>query len=205
MFTGIVAEAGKVVSINRAPGTIRLVVRAARTGKGLHLGDSVALNGCCLTVVKLQRSRSGVLMHFDLLDETWNRTNLRFLQPASLINLERPLQANGRLDGHFVTGHVDGVGKIDRIKAKGKDHLLEISAEPRLMDLLVSKGSVAVDGVSLTVAELRKESFIVWIIPHTWKITALSRRKHGAAVNLEMDILGKYVARFLNSKMKTRV
>jgi len=202
MFTGIVAEAGEAISIEKSSKGIRLVVRAAGAGKGLRLGDSVALNGCCLTVVKLQRTRNGVLMHFDLLTETWNRTNLRFARPGSLINLERPLQANGRLDGHFVTGHIDGVGKIIRIEKQGKDHLVEISAEPELMRLVVSKGSVAVDGISLTVAELRKQSFIVWIIPHTWKVTALSQRKEGDSVNLEMDILGKYVARFLDPKMR---
>jgi riboflavin synthase len=149
--------------------------------------------------VKIVRKKTAASVHFDLLHETWQRTNLQFARPGSLVNLERPLPVAGRLDGHFVTGHIDGLGRITRAESKGSDHLLEISADTSLMPLIVSKGSIALDGISLTIAELGRNHFCVWIIPHTWEVTALRERKTGDAVNLEMDILGKYVARFMKT------
>ncbi|HSY44136.1 MAG TPA: riboflavin synthase, partial [Candidatus Acidoferrum sp.] len=133
----------------------------------------------------------------DLLQESWQRTNFQFARPGSLVNLERSLRVNDRLGGHFVSGHVDGLGKITRWERAGKDHLLDIAAPPDVMRYIVFKGSVAVDGISLTVGEVTAKSFRIWIIPHTFEATALRERKVGDAVNLEADLLGKYVERFL--------
>jgi riboflavin synthase len=199
MFTGIVEELGSVQKIASTKTGIRLSVRARTCARGVKLGDSIAVNGCCLTVVKITRSRGGVALQFDLLKETWNRTNLRSLKPGAGVNLERSLAANGRLGGHFVSGHVDGLGKIVRWERSGADHLLDIEAPAEVSRYLVFKGSVAVDGISLTVAAVRKakKQFRIWIIPHTFEVTALKERKVGDYVNLEADLLGKYVASFL--------
>jgi len=199
MFTGIIEETGIVRSIGRTAASIHLMVQADRCSRNLRPGDSLAVNGCCLTVVKIaSRSRSR-LVQFDLLRETWERTNLRFARTGSLVNLERALRADGRLDGHFVTGHVDGIGRIVSWELAGSDHMLDIQAPLDIMRYLVLKGSIAVDGISLTVAALRKKVFRLWIIPHTYEITALRTRAVGDAVNLETDLLGKYVEKFLTS------
>ena len=197
MFTGIVEETGIVESIKPTTKSIRLTIEAKRCAHGLKLGDSVAVNGCCLTVVKLTTRAGRKLVQFDLLRETWMRTNLQFCQTGSLVNLERPLRADGRLDGHFVTGHVDGVGKISRWERTGQDHVLEITAPAEVLRYIVFKGSIAVDGISLTVAGVTKKGFRLWIIPHTHEVTALRERKVGDDVNLEADILGKYVEQFV--------
>jgi riboflavin synthase len=165
----------------------------------LKIGDSLAVNGCCLTAVKLARRGKFKLAQFDLLQETWRRTNLQFAKPGSLVNLERPLRAQGELGGHFVTGHIDGIGKIIRWERAGADHVLDIAAPPEVMRYVISKGSIAVDGISLTVAGVNKKSFRIWIIPHTYEITALRERKVGDAVDLEADLLGKYVEKFVTS------
>jgi riboflavin synthase len=197
MFTGIVEEAGLVENIRATDTSIELVVRAKTCARGVIRGASLAVNGCCLTVVKMApRPRGQKLLQFDLLRETWKRTNLAFVRAGSLVNLERPLRADGRLDGHFVTGHIDGTGEIIRWEVSGADRVLEIAAPPGIMRYVIMKGSIAVDGISLTVAEVRKKSFRIWIIPHTFEVTALKQRKVGDAVNLETDILGKYVERF---------
>jgi riboflavin synthase len=193
MFTGIVEETGNVEEIRKTASGISLSVAASRTSEGLKVSDSIAVNGCCLTVVEID----GKLLRFDLLRETWERTNLQFVSRGSLVNLERPLRADGRLDGHFVAGHIDGLGKIIRWEQSGADHVLEIAPPPELMRYIVKKGSIAVDGISLTVAEVSEKTFTVWIIPHTCQITALRERKLGDAVNLEIDILGKYIEKFL--------
>ncbi len=200
MFTGIVEEAGVVEKITPAKKSIELTVRAVVCGRGVKVGDSVAVNGCCLTAVKISARGRAKLIQFDLLQESWRRTNFQFARPGSLVNLERPLRANGELGGHFVTGHVDGLGKIIRWKRAGKDHVLDIAAPADVMRYLVFKGSIAVDGISLTVAGVRKKSFRIWIIPHTFDVTALRERKVGDAVNLEADLLGKYVEKFLHHR-----
>jgi riboflavin synthase len=200
MFTGIVEEAGIVECIKPAARSIELTIRTAKCGKGLKIGDSLAVNGCCLTVVKLARRGKFTLARFDLLQETWQRTNLQFAKPGSRVNLERPLRAHAELGGHFVTGHIDGIGKIIRWERAGKDHVLDIAAPPEVMRYVIFKGSIAVDGISLTVAGVNKKSFRVWIIPHTYEITALCERKVGDAVDLEADLLGKYVEKFVTSK-----
>ena len=200
MFTGIVEEAGIVERIKPAAKAIELTVRADATGRGLKPGGSLAVNGCCLTAVKVAARGKFKSVRFDLLRETWRRTNLQFAKAGSLVNLERPLRADGEFGGHFVTGHIDGVGKIIRWERTGQDHVLDITAPPEVMRYVVFKGSVAVDGISLTVAGVDKKSFRIWIIPHTYEITTLRERKVGDAVNLEADLLGKYVEKFLTGK-----
>jgi riboflavin synthase len=200
MFTGIVEETGTVQGIKHAAKSIELTVRTKISGRGLKLGDSLAVNGCCLTVVKLSSRGAGRLAQFDLLEETWKRTNLQFARPGSLVNLERSLRADGSLGGHFVTGHIDGVGTITRWERAGQDHVLDITAPAEVRRYLVFKGSIAVDGISLTVAAVQKKGFRIWIIPHTYEITALRERKVGDAVNLEADMIGKYVEKFMTAR-----
>jgi riboflavin synthase len=200
MFTGIVEETGRVERVQPAEKSIQLTVRADRCGRGVKVGDSLAVNGCCLTVVKLAGGSSQRLIQFDLLEETWIRTNLQFARLGSLVNLERPLRTDGNLGGHFVTGHIDGTGRITRWERMGQDHVLDISAPPEVMRYIVFKGSVALDGISLTVAGVSKKGFRIWIIPHTYEVTALSERKVGDAVNLEADLIGKYVEKFVSAR-----
>ena len=196
MFTGIVEEAGQVEQIRTGKRSTELTVRAFKIGPALRVGNSVAVNGACLTVIA---SRRGVLK-FDVLNETLQRTNLEFMRRGSLVNLERPLRADARLDGHFVLGHVDARGKVRRFERDGKDYVLDIKAPPSVMRYVVEKGSIAVDGISLTVAGVGRNWFRVWIIPHTRKITNLQTCRVGTCVNLEADILGKYVEQFLGRR-----
>ena len=198
MFTGMVEESGVVAEINQSKKSIGLTVSAKVCARGLKIGDSVAVNGCCLTVVKLAARSKCKLVQFDLLRETWERTNLRFATAGSLVNLERPLRADGRLGGHFVTGHIDATGRIDRWERSRADHVLDIAASDEVMRYVVLKGSIAVDGISLTVAGVKRKTFRVWIIPHTYVMTALRERKTGDRVNLEADLIGKYVRKFVS-------
>jgi riboflavin synthase len=200
MFTGIVEETGVVQSVKPTAKSIELTVKAGICGKGLKLGASLAVNGCCLTVVKLGRPGKQREVQFDLLKETWERTNLKFAKLGSLVNLERPLRADGQLGGHFVTGHIDGVGVIRKWERMGQDHVLDIDAPADVMRYMVFKGSVAVDGISLTVAGVTKKGFRIWIIPHTFEVTALKQRSVGDAVNLEADLIGKYVEKFTSAR-----
>jgi len=202
MFTGIVEEAGVIEKIKPTAKAIELIVRASVCGHGLKLGASVAVNGCCLTAVKISARGKSRLIQFDLLQESWRLTNLQFARPGSLVNLERSLRADGELGGHFVSGHVDGLGKIIRWERAGQDHVLDIAAPSDVMRYVVHKGSITVDGISLTVAAVQKKSFRIWIIPHTFEMTALRERKVGDAVNLEADLLGKYVEKFLSARVK---
>jgi riboflavin synthase len=173
------------------------VLRARVCGRGLKVGGSLAVNGCCLTVAGMTGRGRDRLLQFDLLAETWRRTNFHALHTGAAVNLERSVRAGGRMDGHFVTGHIDGVGKIIRWERSGRDHVLDIGAPPDIMRYIIVKGSVAVDGISLTVAAARAKSFRIWIIPHTLAVTALRERRIGDEVNLEADLLGKYVERFV--------
>jgi len=200
MFTGIIEATGTVVSIKPTKDSIRLTVRARGLGRGLKLGASVAVNGCCLTATKISARGPEKLIQFDLLQETWARTNLQFTKPGALVNLERPLRADGELGGHFVTGHVDGLGKIVRWEKSGADHVLDIAAPADVLRYVVFKGSIAIDGISLTVAAVQLKRFRVWIIPHTFEVTVLRERKVGDAVNLEADLLGKYAEKFLTAR-----
>jgi riboflavin synthase len=193
MFTGIIEETGTVEKIERKAKAIGLTIRAGTTARGLKLGGSLAVNGCCLTATKITKSR---LVQFDLLEETWRRTNFQFLKPGSLVNLERPMRAGGEFGGHFVTGHIDATGKISRWEKSGADHVLDIATPESVLRYVIEKGSIAIDGISLTVAAVSKKTFRVWIIPHTSEVTNLRTRKTGDAVNLEADMLGKYAEKF---------
>ena len=197
MFTGIIEETGAVESIHPGDKSVRLTISLRKTGLGLSVGDSLSVNGCCLTVVEIGSKGRSKMVQFDLLKETWNLTNLKDCRAGSAVNLERSLEAGGRLGGHFVTGHIDGTGKIMTWEQKGEDHQLQVSAPDPVMRYVVHKGSIAVDGISLTVAAMEKSCFTIWIIPHTFNQTALKERAVGDAVNLEADMLGKYVERFI--------
>jgi riboflavin synthase len=202
MFTGIIEETGVVQRVETTAGGIRLAIQSKVCASGLKPGDSLAVNGCCLTAVKAGRAGAGRVIEFDLLKETWRRTNLQFAHVGSVVNLERPVPADGRLGGHFVTGHIDGMGLITRWELIGTDRLLEISAEPALLRYVVFKASIAVDGISLTVASVRKKSFQIWIIPHTYRQTGLHECSLGDRLNLETDILAKYVERLCQTSSR---
>jgi riboflavin synthase len=202
MFTGIVEEAGVVAAIKPTSKSIALTVRTGALARGIKLGASVAVNGCCLTVVRISSKGKSKLLQFDVLQESWRRTNLQFTKPGSIVNLERPLRPDGELGGHFVTGHVDGIGRIVRWEKSGADHVLDIAAPADVLRYVVFKGSIAVDGISLTVAGVTKKGFRLWIIPHTFEVTTLRERKVGDAVNLEADLLGKYAEKFIARRKK---
>ncbi len=203
MFTGIVEETGRVASVRPGAAAIELVVLAGVCGAGLKAGDSLAVNGCCLTVEAIRARGKGKLLQFAVLQESWRRTNLQFVTAGAGINLERALRVGDRMGGHFVTGHVDGLGRIRRWEQVGKDYILEIAATADIMRYVVFKGSIAVDGISLTVAAARRKSFDIWIIPHTREVTALAEREVGGAVNLETDMIGKYIERFVTERTST--
>lgn len=200
MFTGIVEESGMVERVKPTAKSVEFTIRVNATGRGLKAGGSLAVNGCCLTAVKMAQCGESKLVQFDLLQETWRLTNLPFTRPGSLVNLERPLHVDGEFGGHFVTGHIDGLGKIIRWERAGQDHVLDIAAPAVVMRYVVHKGSIAVDGISLTVAAVQTKSFRIWIIPHTFEVTALRERKVGDAVNLEADLLGKYAEKFISAR-----
>ncbi len=199
MFTGIVEETGTVAAIKPSSRSIELVVSANECARGTKIGDSIAVNGCCLTVTRISTAKGNCRFHFDLLEETWKRTSLSTATPGSHVNLERALAAGGRLGGHFVTGHIDGTGTITKWERQGADHILEISAPKEVRQYLVTKGSIAVDGISLTIAAVTRSGFRIWIIPHTFEVTALRQRQVGDPVNLEADLLGKYVRQMLRA------
>ena len=194
MFTGLVEGTGRVVALPSPEGVTRLMIDAGPLAEGVQIGDSVALNGCCLTVTSIRGAHLG----FDLLEETQARTNLRDAKPGSVINLERALPAQGRYGGHFVTGHIDATGVIRRWEQTGRDYELRIGIEPAHGIHLVPRGCIAVDGISLTVADVKRDEFSVWIIPHTRAVTALRERAVGDLVNLEFDLLAKYAEKILS-------
>lgn len=197
MFTGLVEETGEVLSLQAtAAGGVRLGLKAPLIAPTAQLGDSIAVNGCCLTV----SSKEGDHVSFDLLQETLARTSLGAVQPGSQVNLERALSVGARFGGHFVQGHIDGTAQILRIEPAGADLRLQIALPPEGARYLVAKGSVAIDGISLTVAKLEADSFTLWIIPHTREVTNLHTRKPGDLVNLEYDLLAKYVERMLEAR-----
>ena len=189
MFTGIVEECGTVLDVlkNGVSGSVQ--IQASTVLEGTKTGDSIAVNGVCLTVTKLTKSSFTA----DVMAETFRRTNLGSLGKNSRVNLERAMAADGRFGGHIVSGHIDGTGIISRIKEEGNAVWIYISAPQSILNLIVEKGSVAVDGISLTVAAVSDKEFAVSVIPHTRENTALSGKKTGAVVNLENDIIGKYV------------
>lgn len=193
MFTGIVETVGVIEKIEPGDDLTRLVIDAESIADGVKLGHSVAVNGVCLTVTSLLDGR----FTFEAIPETLQRTNLGDLEVGSRVNLERAMRAGDRLDGHIVQGHVDGVGIVRAVIQAGNDVRLQIDCEPELADCVVEKGSIAIDGVSLTVAALLPTGFEVALIPHTLEVTTLSERRIHDRVNLEVDVLGKYVKRYL--------
>lgn len=196
MFTGLVEERGEVVRLAEHAKGVRFEVRASFAQPGaVALGDSIAVNGCCLTVTAI---RDGAL-EFDLLAETRRVTNLSTLQPGAVVNLERSLRFDGRVGGHFVSGHIDITGEVLVLAPRGGDVYLRVGIPAEFLRYLVAKGSIAVDGISLTVAELHDDGFAVWLIPHTLSVTTLGVRRAGDRVNLEFDLLAKYVERLLVS------
>jgi riboflavin synthase len=196
MFTGLVEETGTVVEIVVEEHSGRLTAIAPTVHQDAKLGDSIAINGCCLTVI----AQDGNRLTFDVVPETLRRTNLGALCPGDLINLERPLAVGARLGGHFVQGHIDGVGVVLAVTPEENAVVMEIGVPEPLRRYIVEKGSITVDGVSLTVAEVRPESFTIWTIPHTREITTLGQRQVGDRVNLECDLLGKYIERLLEAR-----
>ena len=190
MFTGIVENVGKVISLTEMSESWRLELDLPFDSfDGLEAGASLAVNGCCLTF----REDSKGIASFDLLDETLEKTNLGNLKQGSLVNLERSLLANGRLGGHFVTGHIDACGKIEVFEERGKKLYLQVQVPESFTQYLVDKGCIAVDGCSLTVCDVKDSSFAVWLIPHTLGKTNLMSKKVGDFLNLEFDLLAKYV------------
>jgi len=199
MFTGIVEAMGEVVAVETQPDGARLHLRVPREFSDLAPGQSLAVNGVCLTVVALE---DGVAL-FDLAAETLRRTTLGRLHPGAGVNLERPLSAAGRFGGHFVQGHVDGVGTVTRVTPEGDGVWMEVNLPPGLSRYVAEKGSVALDGVSLTVAAVQDSRCAVALIPHTLAVTTLGRRDPGDPVNVEVDILAKYLARLLEDERGT--
>lgn len=193
MFTGLIEELGSVVELQPQPPGVRLVIRAVSASNGTRLGDSVAINGCCLTVVECLRS----MLVFEAGSETLSRTNLGRLQPGSPVNIERSLRLGDRLGGHFVTGHIDAVGTLERRQDDQDWSHCWFRVPAALTRQMASKGSVAVDGVSLTLVDVGQDGFSVALIPHTLQVTTLGRLQPGDAVNIETDVLAKYVARQL--------
>jgi riboflavin synthase len=196
MFTGLVVETGEIISLARNGESARLTLRAPTTAPQTQLGDSIAINGCCLTVTACDGDR----LSFDLLAETLRITNIGDFSPGAKVNLEPALGAGAKMGGHFVQGHVDTTAAILDLSPHGQDHRLEIALPPEFAQLVVFKGSIAVDGISLTVAEVRDSSFVCWIIPHTLVETNLSTRRPGNRVNLEFDMLAKYVERIISHR-----
>jgi riboflavin synthase len=195
MFSGIVERMGTVARLISDPPGVRLVIQSAEIGRGVRIGDSIAVNGCCLTVVEADEQTG--TFGFDAGAETLSRTNLGRLQQGSQVNLERSLKIGDELGGHFVTGHIDGLGHLDQ-RIDDKDwSTIWFRMPVRLAHQLASKGSIAVDGVSLTLVDVEDERFSVALIPHTLAITTLGKLQPGDPVNLETDVLAKYVERQL--------
>lgn len=192
MFTGIVEGVGKVEKISKATknrSAIQMTVNLGKHSKGLKIGQSVALNGVCLTVTKLSKTNC----IFEMIEETTKKTDLGNLRPGEIINIERSLKAGDRLEGHFVLGHVDGVGIIKKILKKPKEVQVWFEIPKNLAKYVVKKGSIAVDGISLTVVDVKKNLASVCLIPHTIDVTNFQIKKVGDKLNIETDILGKYI------------
>lgn len=196
MFTGLVEATGIVRSLESRGEQARLVVEIPFANE-LVDGESVAINGCCLTVA----ARDGQFIGFDVLTQTLDVTSLGELSEGRLVNLERAMMAGDRFGGHFVQGHVDATGEILDLSEHGQDHRLEIALPADIQELCIDKGSLAIDGISLTIAELKEESAVFWIIPHTIKMTRLHDATIGQKVNLEADVIAKHVAKLLESRI----
>ncbi len=196
MFTGIVEETGRVTAFQPGREAWALDVACAVAATDAALGDSIAVNGCCLTVARMGKGSLG----FDVLEETRRLTNFETLGAGGLVNLERSLRAGGKIGGHFVTGHIDTTGVIGTFEPRGKDHFLRVKIAPEFARHIVHKGSIALDGISLTLAETDADGFAVWLIPHTRQVTNLRAKKPGDKLNLEFDLLGKHVEKLLQTR-----
>ena len=197
MFTGIVEHVGRIESVETLPDLSRFVIDLGPISEGVGLGDSIAVAGCCLTVTKIDGTRFG----FEAIQETRDKTRVGGFAEGDGVNLERAMGAGARFDGHIVQGHVDGTGRVrrfDREGAGGNDVELHIECDPELAGQLVDKGSVTIDGVSLTVVKVVEDGFHVALIPHTLEVTTLSELTPGDPVNLEVDVFGKYVKQYLD-------
>ena len=194
MFTGLVEETGVIQSLTKRRGGMELEIRSKKTLKGLKIDDSISTQGVCLTVVRRTRTSFRV----QVVEETLQKTTLGLLGKGDLVNLERSLLPTDRLGGHFVLGHVDSVGTVHKVEKLGSSHMIWIRVRKNYAKWLIPVGSIAVDGISLTVAEATPESVVIWIIPHTFEVTNLKNAKPGDRVNLEFDILAKYVDRQLS-------
>jgi len=197
MFTGLIESEGIITRVDRASGGMHLEVYAPEFGRDMAIGDSIAVDGVCLTIVKFIR---GAFLA-DVSEETVNLTTLRDLRQGSKVNLERALRFSDRFGGHLVSGHVDGIGSLLMRHSAGNSTIYQFSASRELMEFVVPKGSIAIDGISLTVADIRDDSFACAVIPHTEQLTTLKDKAIGSAVNLEVDMLAKYVKRFVGQYM----
>lgn len=201
MFTGIIEEVGRVDAVERLPEGVRLVVAATEVVGDAHVGDSIAVNGCCLTVTGFGASGFSA----DVMSETLRVTSLGDLLPGSSVNLERALQASARLDGHVVQGHVDGVGRVRTLEVAPNATDVWIDAPENVLRHCVPKGSIALEGISLTIVDVDDSGFSVSIIPHTWEVTNLATKVVGDGVNLEADVLSKYVEAHLRRLARDEV
>lgn len=191
MFTGIIEEVGKIKNIQGGT-NYKLTITASKILEDIHLGDSIAVNGICLTAISWDNGSFTV----DVMRETLERTSLHRLRAGSFVNLERALAANGRFGGHIVSGHIDGTGEIINIRRDANAVWYKIKTSEKIMEFIIEKGSIAIDGISLTVAKVDRSAFYVSVIPHTLENTILLRKKTGDIVNLENDIVGKYIKSF---------
>lgn len=195
MFSGIVEELGAVKSLNKQGAVYKLRVAAAIVTKDINNGQSICVNGVCLTVVEVNQEA----LAFDIMPESINRANLARLKPGEKVNLERAVKSDGRFDGHFVSGHIDGQGVIARLEKRGDNAVITLKTSPEILGYIALKGSVALDGVSLTVSGLSKDTFSVSLIPYTLRNTTLGLKKEKDTVNIETDILSKYIGRILSA------
>lgn len=195
MFTGIVEEIGTVKTVQRSGTSSLIRIEAKKVLSDIHLGDSIAVNGVCLTVTDFD----GSTFQADVMNETLSRSSLGSLKIGSPVNLERAMSAEGRFGGHIVSGHIDGTGTVSDIRKDGIAVWYTITASPHIMRYIIEKGSIAIDGISLTVAKVTDSSFSVSIIPHTAEQTILSQKNRGDTVNLENDMIGKYVEKLMKS------
>ncbi|MCW6110605.1 riboflavin synthase [Clostridium sporogenes] len=196
MFTGIVEEVGKISKIEEGKDFLHITIEGSKVLNSLNLGDSVAVNGVCLTVTNFNNSSFTA----DVMAETLKKSSLKTLSKDSLVNLERAVTLNKPLGGHIVSGHIDGTGEIINIKKEGIATLLEVKTKETLLKYMVPKGSVALDGVSLTLVDIKEKSFTVSLIPHTKEETILMNKNIGDIINIECDVLGKYIYKFMHLK-----
>jgi riboflavin synthase len=194
MFTGIVEEVGVIRDVRRGSASARLAVEAALVSDGTRIGDSIAINGVCLTVVAID----GTVLSFDATPETVRRTSLQSVRSGDSVNVERAIQAGGRFGGHIVQGHVDGVGTLRGATRNDNAWVISVAIPHALTRYVAPKGSIAVDGISLTSVDIDEDGFTVWAIPHTWERTNLRSRRPGDALNIEVDLLARYIERLLS-------